>query len=105
VGDSIPQLDFRVGGPFTVRGYDYGYRRAAGGWAAQLDWALRRSGWLWTPVVFADVGDVYRGGRFDPLVGVGGGLSLLGGFIRLNAAWGLNPRTDFRFDLLFRAPR
>jgi hypothetical protein len=105
IGDSIPQLDFRAGGPFTVRGYDYGYRRAAGGWSAQLDWALRRRGWLWTPVIFADVGDVYRGGSFDPLVGIGGGVSFFGGFVRLNAAWGLNPPTDFRFDLLFRAPR
>lgn len=105
VGDSIPQLEFRAGGPFTVRGYDYGVRRGAGGWSAQLDWALRRRGWIWTPVVFADVGDTYRDGPFDPLVGVGGGLSFLGGLARLNAAWGVNPETGFRFDLLFRAPR
>jgi len=105
VGDSIPQLEFRAGGPFTVRGYDYGVRRGAGGWAAQLDFALRRRGWLWTPVVFADVGDTYRGGAFDPLVGVGGGISFLGGIARLNASWGVNPETGFRFDLLFRAPR
>jgi len=105
VGDSIPQLEFRAGGPFTVRGYDYGYRRGAGGWSAQLDWALRARGWVWTPVVFADVGDTYRGGPFKPLVGVGGGISFLGGFARLNAAWGVNPETGFRFDLLFRAPR
>ena len=105
VGDSLPQLEFRAGGPFTVRGYDYGYRRGSGGWSAQLDWALRRRGWVWTPVVFADVGDTYRSGEFDPLVGVGGGVSFLGGFARLNAAWGVNPETGFRFDLLFRAPR
>jgi hemolysin activation/secretion protein len=105
VGDSVPQLEFRAGGPFTVRGYDYGYQRAAGGWSAQLDWALRRRGWVWTPVVFADVGSVYHGGPFDPLVGVGGGVSFFGGFARLNAAWGVNPETGFRFDLLFRAPR
>jgi hypothetical protein len=105
VGDSLPQLEFRLGGPFTVRGYDYGFRRGAGGWSAQLDLALLRRGWLWTPVLFADVGDLYRGGPFDPLVGVGGGLSFFGGFVRLNAAWGLNPETDFRFDLMFRAPR
>jgi hypothetical protein len=105
VGDSLPQLEFRAGGPFTVRGYDYGHRRGSGGWSAQLDWALRRRGWVWTPVVFADVGDTYRSGGFDPLVGVGGGVSFLGGFARLNAAWGVNPETGFRFDLLFRAPR
>jgi hypothetical protein len=105
LGDSVPQLDFRAGGPFTVRGYDYGYRQAAGGWSAQLDWAVRRRGLVWTPVVFADVGDIYRGGSFDPLVGVGAGVSFLGGIARLNAAWGVNPETGFRFDLLFRAPR
>jgi len=56
-------------------------------------------------VVFADVGDTYRGGPFKPLVGIGGGLSFLGGLTRLNAAWGVNPETGFRFDLLFRTPR
>jgi hypothetical protein len=105
VGDSVPQLEFRAGGPFTVRGYDYGARRAAGGWSAQFDWSLRPRGWWWTPVIFADVGDTYRSGAFDPLVGVGGGLSFLGGLARVNAAWGVNPETGFRFDLLFRAPR
>jgi hypothetical protein len=105
VGDAIPQLAFRAGGPFTVRGYGYGFRQAPGGWSAQLDWALRRRGWIWTPVVFADMGDTYRRGPFDPLVGVGGGLSFLGGLARLNAAWGVHPETGFRFDLLFRAPR
>jgi len=105
VGDSVPQLEFRAGGPFTVRGYDYGARRAAGGWSAQLDWSLHPRGWWWTPVVFADAGDTYRSGGFDPLVGVGGGLSFLGGLARLNAAWGINPETGFRFDLMFRAPR
>jgi hypothetical protein len=104
VGDSIPQLQFRAGGPWTVRGYDYGVRRGAGAWSAQLDVAVRQ-GWLWAPVVFADVGDVYRSGPFDPLVGLGGGVSFLGGLIRFNAAWGVNPTTGFRFDLLFRAPR
>jgi hypothetical protein len=104
VGDSIPQLQFRAGGPWTVRGYDYGFRRGAGAWSAQLDVALRR-GWLWAPVVFADVGDVYRSGPFDPLVGLGGGVSFLGGLVRFNGSWGVNPESGFRFDLLFRAPR
>jgi hypothetical protein len=104
VGDSLPQLRFRAGGPATVRGYDYGTRVGTGVWAAQLDLALTRS-WLLAPVLFADVGDTFDGAGFDPLVGVGGGVSLLGGLVRLNGAIGLNPRTDFRFDLLFRAPR
>jgi hemolysin activation/secretion protein len=104
VGDSLPQIRFRAGGPGTVRGYDYGTRVGAGAWSAQLDVALTRS-WVLAPVVFADVGDTFRPGRFDPLVGVGGGISLLGGWIRVNGSVGLNPGTDFRFDLLFRAPR
>jgi len=104
LGDSLPQLRFRAGGPATVRGYGYGTRVGAGVWAAQLDLALTRS-WLVAPVVFADVGDTFDRGSFDPLVGVGGGVSLLGGLVRFNGAVGLNPRSDFRFDLLFRAPR
>lgn len=104
LGDSLPQLRFRAGGPATVRGYDYGTRVGAGVWAAQLDLALTRS-WLLAPVVFVDVGDTFDRGSFDPLVGVGGGVSLLGGLVRFNGAVGLNPRSDFRFDLLFRAPR
>ncbi|HET7038792.1 MAG TPA: ShlB/FhaC/HecB family hemolysin secretion/activation protein, partial [Gemmatimonadales bacterium] len=104
VGEALPQLLFRAGGPATVRGYDYGTRSAKSGWAAQLDVALTRR-WIISPVIFADVGDTFRSGPFDPLVGVGGGVSLLGGWIRLNGAFGLNPRTDFRFDLLFGAPR
>jgi hypothetical protein len=104
VGDTLPQVFFRAGGPATVRGYDYGTRIGRGGWSAQLDLALTRR-WLLAPVVFADVGDTFHAGRFDPLVGVGGGVSLLGGWLRLNGSVGLNPRTDFRFDLLFQAPR
>ncbi len=104
VGDSLPQLRFRVGGPATVRGYDYGTRVGQGIWAAQLDLALTR-GWIVAPVVFADVGDTYDADQFDPLVGVGGGLSFFGGWLRFNGAVGLNPSGDFRFDLLFGAPR
>ena len=104
IGDSLPQLRFRVGGPATVRGYDYGTRVGRGIWAAQLDVALSRH-WLVAPVVFADVGDTYGSDRFDPLVGVGGGLSFFGGWLRFNGAVGLNPSGDFRFDLLFGAPR
>jgi hypothetical protein len=104
VGDTLPQLFFRAGGPATVRGYDYGTRLGRGGWSAQLDLALTTR-WLLAPVAFVDVGDTYHSGRFDPLVGVGGGVSLFGGWIRLNGSLGVNPKTDFRFDLLFQAPR
>jgi hypothetical protein len=87
-----------------VRGYGYGTRVGRGGWAAQLDLALTRN-WVIAPVVFADVGDTFDAARFEPLVGVGGGVSLLGGWFRLNGSVGVNPTTDFRVDLLFQAPR
>jgi hypothetical protein len=101
LGDDIPQLEFRLGGPHTVRGYPYGTRRDREIWAAQVDLALARSP-FWAPVVFVDVGDTFSA---DPLVGAGVGLSLLNGLIRFSLAKGLNPSTDVRFDLAFRAPR
>jgi hypothetical protein len=104
VGDSLPQLWFRVGGPATVRGYPYATRTGAGMWAAQLDFALSRR-WLIAPVMFVDVGDTFDTDGFAPLVGVGGGVSFFGGWMRLNGSFGVNPSTDFRFDLLFGAAR
>jgi hypothetical protein len=101
-GDSLAQFAFRVGGPATVRGYTYGTRVGKGMWAAQLDLALGRRSLL-SPVVFVDAGDVF--GSSDPLVSVGGGVSLLNGMIRFNLSKGVNPSVPARFDLLFRAPR
>lgn len=101
-GDPIEQLQARVGGPTTVRGYDYGTRTGTAMWAAQLDLALSRKSAM-SPVVFADAGNVQGGG--DPLFSVGAGLSFLNGVFRFNVAKGLNPRSTLRFDLLFRAPR
>ncbi len=100
-GDSVPQLEFRLGGPHTVRGYAYGTRRARQLWAAQLDVALTRSRLL-APVAFVDIGDTFMS---DPMVGAGLGLSLLGGLVRFNLSKGLRPVGEVRFDLLFRAPR
>jgi hemolysin activation/secretion protein len=102
VGDTVSQMLFRVGGPETVRGYDYGTRAGRSVWAGQLDLALNRSG-LVSPVVFADVGNTTFSGR--PLSAVGGGISLFGGFVRFNLSKGLTPRTSLRFDLLFRTAR
>ena len=100
-GADLPQVLLRVGGPQTVRGYPYGIRLGKEFWSAQLDYALfSRS--VWTPVVFADVGDTFSN---DPLVGVGAGVSLLNGLIRANLSKGVHPDGDFRFDLLFRAYR
>ena len=104
VGDSLPQLRFRAGGPETVRGYVYGVRRGEGFWSAQWEQELRDSR-LWAPVVFVDVGDVVTSSyEFDPLVGVGAGVALLSGWMRLDLSKGVNPSTSLRFDLLFRIP-
>jgi hemolysin activation/secretion protein len=93
---------FRVGGPETVRGFDYGTRIGRSVWAGQFDLALLPSG-LITPVVFADAGNSTLSGK--PLVGVGGGVSFFGGFARLNLSAGVQPHTGLRFDLLFRTAR
>ena len=59
----------------------------------------------WAPVVFLDVGDVVRSSHdFDPLVGVGVGVALLSGWMRLDFAKGVYPSTSARFALLFRMP-
>ncbi len=103
-GDSLPQLRFRAGGPETVRGYSYGVRRGEGFWSAQWEQELKDSQY-WAPVVFVDVGDVVTASyEFDPLVGVGAGLALLSGWMRLEFSKGVNPSTSLRFDLLFRMP-
>jgi hypothetical protein len=112
-GDDLEQMWFRVGGPQTVRGYDYGVRRGRGVWSVQFDVAVMRARAV-TPVLFADAGGV-ENARFvptlgsvsgtEPLVGVGAGVSFIGGLVRLNLAKGLNPEGDIRFDLLFAGTR
>jgi hypothetical protein len=101
-GDDVPQLLFRVGGPESVRGYNYGTRVGRAAWAAQLDVALTRNSII-SPVAFADAGNIAGSGK--PLMSAGGGLSFFSGFMRFNLAKGLAPRTPARFDLLFRAAR
>ena len=104
-GDPVTQMQFRVGGPETVRGHTYGVRRGQHFWSVQWEQELGSSAW-WAPVVFADAGDfVVSPYDFDPLVGLGVGLSALNGWIRLDLAKGVNPDTSLRFDLLFRIPR
>jgi hypothetical protein len=100
-GDEITQLLLRAGGPQTVRGYTYGTRVGREFWSGQLDLALTRNAFV-APVAFVDVGDTFTS---DPLVGLGAGLSVLNGTIRFNLSKGVNPGSDLRFDLLFRAPR
>jgi len=100
-GDALPQHTFRLGGPHTVRGYEYGVRSGREFWSAQLDFAVARSN-FWAPVVFIDAGDTFTS---DPLVGGGVGLSLINGMIRFNLAKGLRPTNGVRFDLAFSAYR
>ncbi len=100
-GDELTQLDFRLGGPHTVRGYRYGTRVAREFWSAQLDYGLAASPAL-SPVIFADVGDTFSS---DPLVGAGIGVSLLNGLIRFDLSKGLRPESALRFELAFRAHR
>lgn len=82
-----------------MRGYSYGTVTGRHLWSAQLDLVLRKRS-LITPVLFADAGNTQFSGK--PLSSIGGGLSLLGGLLRLDIAKGLTPRTSARFDLVFR---
>ena len=101
VGSRLPQMDYRVGGPSTVRGYVYGLETGRTFWSAQgdLEWVV--SQW-WSPVVFADVGAVDF--SETPLVGVGGGVSLLSGWARLDLAQGLTGDGRLRFDVVLQIP-
>ena len=102
VGDNIPQLAYRVGGPRTVRGHPYGERAGESFWSVQLDVPLRH-GTALAPVVFFDMGSTF--GRPDPLLGVGFGWSLFNGWLRPNLSYALAPDRGLRFDILFGAPR
>ncbi len=102
VGDRLPQLDFRLGGPATVRGYTYGVARGRAFWALQAEVAVGGNEWA-VPVVFADAG-----GLFDdraPLLAVGAGASLLKGWMRIDFAKSLTKAEPLRVDITFRAPR
>jgi hypothetical protein len=107
LGDTLQQLQLRVGGPQTVRGYTYGTRRDRSFWSAQLDYALLDKAAI-TPVLFVDVGDTFDG---EPLVGVGAGVSFLSGLVRFDLSKGLRAAAPgleapaVRFDIRFRAPR
>jgi hypothetical protein len=99
--DSLLQLAFRVGGRNSVRGQDYGTLLGTSFWSGQLDLEWVVSQW-WSPVAFADAGNV---GRLDnPMAGFGIGISLLSGIIRFDLAKGINPSRPIRFDLLFQIP-
>jgi hypothetical protein len=100
-GDTVRQMMWRAGGPATVRGFDYGLRTGRRVWAAQGEVEYQAATW-WGPYGFVDVGNVDRLG--DPLVGVGGGVSLLSGWLRIQLAKGVRPAVSMRADVLVQIP-
>jgi hypothetical protein len=103
----LQQMQFRVGGVNTVRGFDYGTLRGQAFWATQLDIAPIRG--RIRPVLFADAGrasapgDLFEG---QVLVGAGVGLSVFGGLLRLDLSRRLSPGDGtVRFDVTAGAPR
>lgn len=103
----LPQMEFRLGGRQTVRGFDYGTEHGQAFWSLQADWtplpgAVR-------PVFFGDVGQVGSAREFltaRPLIGAGAGLSILDGRIRMDLSVPLQgPAHGLRFDLQFGGPR
>lgn len=103
IGDSLPQLEFRAGGRYTVRGYEYGARRGRGVWALQTEVEIVPNEWV-APLLLADVGNVIGEGSGDPLVGVGLGLSVGNGWLRMELVKGVHPSTVVRADLGVRLP-
>lgn len=98
IGDSLPQLEFRAGGRYTVRGYEYGVRRGRGVWSVQSEFEIVPNEWV-APVALVDVGNVISSGAGDPLIGVGLGLSVGNGWLRLDLVKGVNPAAVVRADV------
>jgi Haemolysin secretion/activation protein ShlB/FhaC/HecB len=98
IGDSLPQLEFRAGGRYTVRGYEYGVRRGRGAWSVQSEVEIVPNAWV-APVALIDIGNVIGPGSGDPLIGVGLGLSVGNGWLRLDLVKGVNPAAVVRADL------
>ena len=105
-----PQLLLRAGGPRTVRGHQFGVQVGRAMWSAQAEFMLPRKGL--EPFVFADVGaagDPDNVFAMEPLIGVGGGLSLnlMLWELRLEVGKSIGHTRveDARVDLLLRATR
>ena len=105
-----PQLQFRAGGPRTVRGHQFGVQVGRAMWSAQAELTLPRKGL--EPFVFGDVGaagDPETVFSMEPLIGVGGGLSLnlVLAELRLEVAKSIGHTRveDVRVDLLLRVNR
>ena len=102
---AFPQSLFRLGGLNTVRGFEYGIRRAPTFWAVQADVALSRG--RVRPLVFLDAGqastlsDLFSS---PALVGAGVGLALLRGLLRFELSRPVSPDVGgkLRFDVVIR---
>jgi len=105
--DELPQMQVRLGGLKTVRGFDYGTRSGQAFWSLQGDWTPLRG--AVRPVLFVDVGQVGAiGGVFEqpPLVGAGVGMTVLNGIVRMDLSVPLQgPTSGLRFDFQVGAPR
>jgi len=105
---TLRQMEFRLGGPATVRGFEYGARRGQAFWAAQLD--LTPFAARLRPVAFIDAGQT---GRLEDLfsstafAGAGVGVSFFGGALRLDLSHPLTPDSGgkVRFDIVVQGVR
>jgi hypothetical protein len=104
---TLRQTEFRLGGIETVRGHDYGVRRGAAFWAAQLD--LTPLPGRLRPVLFVDAGQAGRTGSLFSgrvLAGAGVGLSVFGGLLRFDLSRAVSPdKARLRFDIAVQGAR
>lgn len=103
----LPQVAFRVGGPWTARAFGYGSAVGAAFWASQVDLPLARG--AIRPVAFADAA---QAGTLDGiptgpvLADAGLGLSILGGAVRFDLGQPLTGSAHGpRFDIVFGGAR
>lgn len=112
-GSAPPQLQFRLGGRETVRGFDYAVLTGRAFWAAQLDVSPLKG--TIRPVLFIDAGQAGDPDQlFDSkaLVGGGAGVSMYSPLlhatlIRLDLSHPITPDNGdaWRFDLVFSPVR
>jgi hypothetical protein len=108
-----PQLQFRLGGRETVRGFDYGVLTARAFWAGQLDVSPLKG--TIRPVLFLDAGQAAEpDALFQSRALVGGGVGvsmysplLHATLIRLDVSHPISPDNGdaWRFDLVFSPVR
>jgi hypothetical protein len=103
---TLPQLQFRAGGPETVRGFTYGTQMGQALWSLQVDYAPT-AGWV-RPVLFTDVGQSAAPKLLfnsTVLVGGGVGVSFIRGLVRFDLSHPWYGAGGFKFELALRAVR